>query len=118
MYAPLYNRLCGWLFFALGMIGLTTGRLGDYMKFHLPESIACVTIGVLGMLAARASRRGSVLACLLLGVLLLTYGMLGFFRPMWLPGGAEPLDNALRVVAGIWGIYTGVADVRRWIQAE
>lgn len=114
MYASLYNRLCGWLFFALGMIGLTTGNIGDYLKVTGPESTAYIALGIIGMLAARSRRREAGVICFVLGLTLLSSGLFGFFWPVSFLGFSEPAECALRTVAGCWGLYVAVSDLLTW----
>jgi 4-amino-4-deoxy-L-arabinose transferase-like glycosyltransferase len=114
MYAPIYNRLCGWAFFTLGIIGFTAGHLGTYIRFSVPESALCTTVGLLGMVAARLRRRDAAVFALLFGVGLFAIGLAGLIWPVSWFGTSEPLENAVRLVAGLWGMYSAVTDVLAW----
>jgi hypothetical protein len=118
MYASLYNRLCGWLFFTLGLIGLTSGRIGDYLKMTTTESTLYILVGVLGMFSARIRRREAGVACGALGLVLLAAGLIGFIWPESFLGYSEPAEAVLRTVAGCWGIYVVVSDLLNWAHAE
>jgi hypothetical protein len=114
MYAPIYNRLCGWTFFALGVIGFTVGKLETYIRFSMPESCLYTSIGLLGMVTARLRRRDATVFALLLGIGLFIFGLAGFIWPVSRLGTSEPLESAMRLVAGLWGMYSAVTDVLAW----
>jgi hypothetical protein len=42
------------------------------------------------------------------------WGIAGFVWPVTWMGMSEPLENALRLVAGLWGMYASVNDVLAW----
>lgn len=117
MYSPLYNRLSGWLFFALGIIGLTAGRIGDYLKVTGLESTLYISIGVIGMFAARIRIREAGVTCFILGFSLLVSGLIGIFWPDSFLGFSEPAESAIRTIAGCWGIYAAVSDLLTWVHA-
>ncbi|MCL6446427.1 MAG: hypothetical protein K6T83_23775 [Alicyclobacillus sp.] len=114
MYAPLYCRLCGWLFTAFGLAGLIWGRLGQLLHFRVEDAAIYLVLGIIGMGAARSRHRNAVLASLFCGLLLLAWGMAGMAWPDFRVIGGEPLENAIRVVAGFWGLYVSVQDVLTW----
>lgn len=115
MYSPLYNRLTGWLFFSLGIIGVTFGRLGSYAQLSLSESLLLLAFGLWGMGAARSRTRNAVLSAFLIGGLSLVWGVLGAVpsTSAWL-GSTEPFETALRFVLGLWGLYVAIQDVILW----
>ncbi|GMA51731.1 hypothetical protein GCM10025857_30880 [Alicyclobacillus contaminans] len=114
MYCPIFNRICGWLYFALGMVGFTSGRLGNYIHVSLAEAIAYTALGVFGMIAARLRWRDATMASVLYGILLLLWGFAGFAWPNWPYAQADPLEAMLRVLSGLWGMYCTVTDVLSW----
>lgn len=114
MYTPLYNRLCGWLFFALGTIGFAIGHVGSYIRVSLAESILYLCLGFIGMAGARLRHRDCSLVCVQLGLGLFLWGIAGFVWPRSVIGSSEPLESAIRVVAGLWGMYAAVTDVLDW----
>lgn len=115
MYSPLYNRLTGWLFFTLGIIGITLRHLGSYAQFSLNESLLLMGLGLLGMAAARSRTRNAVLSAGVIGILSLAWGVLGTMptTSIWL-GSTEPLETAFRFVLGLWGLYVATQDVILW----
>jgi hypothetical protein len=114
MYAPVYNRLCGWTFFTMGIIGFTVGKLGTYIRFSMPESILYIAIGLFGMITARVRHRDATVFAMLLGIGLFLFGVAGFIWPTSRLGTSEPLESAVRLVAGLWGMYSAVTDVLAW----
>ncbi|WP_067934591.1 hypothetical protein [Alicyclobacillus kakegawensis] len=114
MYARVYDRLVGWLCLASAAVGWLSGRIGDYMHIWPLESCILLGIGVLALLGARARLRYTVAVALVLGLALFLWGVTGSVHPH-LPGAtAEPLECALRIVAGAWGVYTAVEDTLSW----
>ncbi|OFW76549.1 MAG: hypothetical protein A2201_11455 [Alicyclobacillus sp. RIFOXYA1_FULL_53_8] len=118
MYSRLFSRLSGWLFFTLGLIGLTMGHLGTYAKFSGPETGLSLALGLLGMWAARSRMRSSVLGAWSIGLTCMVWGILGLFMPSSWLGTTQPLENAVRVVVGVWGLYVSVQDVMTWRNSE
>jgi len=114
MYTPIFNRLCGWLFFALGLVGFTTGSVENYIRVSTFEGIAYTAIGLLGMVTARLRHRDATFFSLLFGLMLFGWGVAGFVWPVTWMGTSEPLENAVRLVAGLWGMYASVNDVLAW----
>lgn len=114
MFSPLYNRLCGWLFFILGVLGLWTGQVGDYARMSPVDSFLSVALGLLGMAGARSRTRYAVTSALGLGFLLFMWGVWGLtVKNSWL-GSSEPAETALHLVCGAWGMYLSVQDVLQW----
>ena len=114
MYTSLFNRLCGWLLIALGTIGLLAGGIGDYMQMSGLESDVFLGLGVLAVMGARSRFRYAFPTAFLLAAVLLAWGILGIAQPQTILGYAEPLDNAVRCLAGIWGLYTVFHDFVLW----
>lgn len=114
MYSPLFDRLSGWLFFTLGLIGITMGRLGTYAKLSGPETVLSLALGLLGMWAARSRMRSSVLGALSIGFFCIVWGIWGLVFPSGWLGTTQPVENAIRVVVGAWGTYVAVQDVMTW----
>lgn len=115
VYATLYNRLCGWLLVATGALGLFFGQLGDYARFTTAESCGHLGLGFLSLLAARSGRRRyAASGALGVGLSLFFWGISGLTWPNTPWWTSEPVDNALRLVAGIWGMYIAVQEVQDW----
>ncbi|MCL6487354.1 MAG: hypothetical protein K6T76_00230 [Alicyclobacillus mali] len=114
VYAMYYNRLTGWLWFALGALGLTRAPTGDYIHLTTPETGIALAAGCLGMLGARVTRRNQVVVC---GILLLVY-------VAWLWLGASPrfnrwmsttpLESVLRLLEALWALYCLAAELWGW----
>jgi hypothetical protein len=115
--APLYNRILGWIFFALGVIGLLYGHIGEYIRQTLLESLLHIGIGLFAMAAARTRLRYAVVAALMLGISCFIWGMWGAAWPASILGTSEPLEVLLRLLAGAWGMYVSVQDVLEWRRA-
>ncbi|WP_067927922.1 hypothetical protein [Alicyclobacillus shizuokensis] len=114
MYARVYNRLVGWLCLAAAAVGWLFGHIGDYMHILPLESCILLGFGVLALLGARSRLRYTVAVALVLGIALFLWGVDGSFQSH-LPGAtAEPLECALRIIAGAWGVYTAVEDTLSW----
>jgi len=113
MFARVYNRIVGWLFVALGIVGLTVSHIGEYMFFTRTEALSCLAIGIVSTTMARQRHRYSAAGALLLGVVLFVFGFAGLTMPTTF-GGVEPLECVLRLVAGAWGIYVSIHDVLLW----
>lgn len=115
MYAKLTCRLIGWIYLCLGGIGFFNGKLGEYMIFTRPESITNLLIGVFAVMLSRRRTRYAVAGSFLLGLILCTGGFCGLYLShlYWI-GTAEPLDSALRFVAGLWGLYSAISDIILW----
>jgi hypothetical protein len=116
VYAQIYDRLCGWLFAALGAAGFACGGVPGYIHLSRADSAVYVIIGWLLVAAARFRHRTAVLAAVWMGVLLFLWGVLGLTGSTvrYGLGSAEPLECALHLVAGAWGMYIAVQDVLDW----
>ena len=44
MYSPLYDRLTGWLFFFLGLVGIVIGHLGNYAQISQGEGLLLLVL--------------------------------------------------------------------------
>lgn len=117
MYASTYDRLLGWLFTALGIAGLVTNHIGSYLTLSRPETGLNLFIGVVAMACARSRLRISTLCAMLIGILLFLWGIWGLAWPASFVGTAEPLEIAVHIVAGLWGMYVSVHDVNQWRHA-
>ena len=117
MYSPLYDRLTGWLFFFLGLVGIVIGHLGNYAQISQGEGLLLLILGLLGMLAARSRTRSAVLVAFIIGLFCFFWGVLGVsYSNYWL-GSTDPFETALRFVCGAWGLYVAVQDVFVWRNA-
>jgi len=117
MWTPLYNRLCGWFFLALGVVGLCGGQIKPYLQFSGYESWMNLSLGLIAMTAARLRLRYSVAIGFLVAFLLLTWGLLGLFADNTLRLHTEPLDTLFRFLGALWGIYVTLQDITRWRKA-
>lgn len=107
-------RILGWLFFALGGTGLTTGHVGTYLQFTQAEAYITMSLGVISILAARQRRRVAAVIALVTGLIYLTWGIAGVFLSHPVLGTSEPLDTLVRELAAIWGIGTAVHEAMLW----
>lgn len=114
VYARLFNRLTGWLYFVTGMAGLFTTHWGSYMRFSPSETALHIALGLLAMSAARGRLRGAAVGALWIGLCSLLWGIWGLAWPISVLGGAEPVENAVHFVIGLWGLYVAVHDVSEW----
>ncbi|MBX5437578.1 MAG: hypothetical protein IRZ33_10235 [Alicyclobacillaceae bacterium] len=122
MYAPVYDRLCGWLLLILGVSGFVWGHLGQWMELQPVESALSAALGLTALSGARARRRSAALTALVVGLALFLWGLAGVLSPgqMWLRGLGEtqPLESLLRFLGGAWGLYVAVQDVVTWRKAS
>ncbi len=114
MYARSYDRIVGWLFFAVGIAGLFVHHLATYAVLTGPETIMNLMVGLAGMSAARRRTRTSTVSATLIGVGLLLWGIWGLAWPQSVLGTAEPLEVVVHIVCGLWGMYVAVHDVNEW----
>ncbi|QQE77655.1 hypothetical protein [Alicyclobacillus sp. SO9] len=114
MYAVHYDRLCGWIFLFFSIAGFSFGHVGEYMQLSLVEDTVFLILGVLLIVSARSRYRYAVAAAFSLGLLCTVWGLWGTISPASVPGSADPLENAVRVVLGAWGVYTSAQDIRAW----
>lgn len=117
MYSPLYDRLTGWLFFFLGLVGIVIGHLGNYAQISQGEGLLLLVLGLLGMFAARSRKRSAVLVALIIGVLCLLWGVLGLSSTSYWLGSTDPFETALRFICSVWGLYVAVQDIIVWRNA-
>ena len=116
MYTHLYNRLCGWLYVVLALTGLTAGHVGDYIHVSQAESVLYLCVGIFAMTAARFRHRDATLVAVVLGLGLFGWGIVGLAWPTNGLGTSDPLESALHLVAGAWGMYAAVTDTLAWRQ--
>lgn len=114
MYARTYDRIIGWLFFAVGTAGLFVHELGTYAVLTAPETVINLAVGLAGMAAARRRTRTCTVAATLAGAGLLLWGIWGLAWPRSVLGTAEPLEVVVHIVCGLWGMYVSVHDVNEW----
>lgn len=114
MYAPLYNRLSGWVFVGSGLCGVFVSRFADYFHFSSAETILNLCIGMAALMGARSRERYAVLAAVSCGLFLFVWGIWGIAWPTSAFGTAEPLETLIRLLAGAWGMYVAVQDVLVW----
>ncbi|GGJ01978.1 hypothetical protein GCM10010885_09030 [Alicyclobacillus cellulosilyticus] len=116
MYSVLYDRICGWLCVAAAVTGWVWGGVSHFMAITPAERLIYAAAGSLMILAARGRPRYAVLCALWLGMGIFLWGLAGLaglnangvFRT------TEPLENALRFVAGGWGMVAAVEDALAW----
>ncbi len=114
-----YARVTGWLYFALGVLGLFTDHL--WHMFHVGGNMMYMhfIIGIIGITAARyGSIRQTRLYAITVGLLLLTWGAVGTLSPAWLDPYPLPLENALHVITGIWGFYGIGNSMMNWVRKK
>lgn len=114
MYASTFDRLVGWLLFAVGITGLFTQGIGAYVALSPWDTGIYLALGLLGMAGARSRLRVATLTAMVIGVFLLLWGLWGLAWPVSVIGTAEPLETMVHVVGGLWGIYVSVHDVNQW----
>lgn len=114
MYVRTFDRWVGWMYFAVGVIGLFVNHIGSYAALSSVETVINLSIGLSAMAAARSRHRTGVLTALMLGVALLFWGIFGMAWPQSILGTAEPLKTVIRIVTGLWGMYVAVHDVNEW----
>ncbi|MDQ0189232.1 hypothetical protein JI721_11845 [Alicyclobacillus cycloheptanicus] len=117
MYTTAYDRLAGWVFFALGIVGVFTDHIGSYILLSPWETGLYLGLGLLGMAAARSRHRVAALGALALGMVTFMWGIWDMAWPVSFLGTAEPLETVIHIVAGLWGMYVAVHDVNVWRQA-
>lgn len=78
------------------------------------ENVTNATIGVIALFAARRRKRIATSIAMILGLVCFAWGLLGTCGVRLPIGLAEPLENLIRTVAGMWGIYVASHDVLRW----
>jgi hypothetical protein len=116
MYTLLYNRLTGWLWFAIGVWSLFSPNIGDYIQLAKPETVIALGLGLLGMLGARSAHRNQVITCGILtisNVLLLSLSGAPFAPTVFAP---TPFEGMLQFLCVLWGCYCLVQQLRIWIQ--
>lgn len=116
MYARVYDRLCGWVFVALGVCGLALGGIPGYIVLERADAWLHVILGAVMVAAARSRHRTAVLCAVWAGLGLFVWGVIGLTGsgPRYGLGVAEPLECAVHLVAGAWGMYIAVQDVLDW----
>jgi hypothetical protein len=116
VYARLYDRLCGWLLVGLGIAGFACGGVPGYIRLETVEAWIHVAMGLILVGAGRSRHRNAVLASVWVGALLFLWGILGLSGSTlrYGLGHAEPLEGAVHLVAGAWGMYIAVQDVLDW----
>ncbi len=114
MFCALYNRLCGWILILTAAIGFLFGHIGEYLALSRPENVICLCLGVVAVWGARVRQRYAFLIATLLGCLVFLWGIWGMFWPGVVIGSAEPLENAIRIVLGAWGLYVALQDFTIW----
>jgi hypothetical protein len=111
MFCTLYNRLCGWVLIALASVGFLFGHIGDYLELSHGENVLCLCLGVIAVWGARVRQRYAFMLTVLVGFFMFLWGIWGMFWPGIVVGSAEPLENAIRIVLGAWGIYVSLQDI-------
>jgi hypothetical protein len=118
VYAAIYNRLCGWSLLGIAIIGYTVGHLGDYVDISASERHVVLALGIISILGARCRPRYSTPIAMFLGLILAVWGLWGILSPSTIIGYAEPLESAIRIVAGGWGCYVAIQDFFTWRQSS
>lgn len=114
MYAVHYDRLCGWIFIFFAIAGFSFGHVGEYMQLSPVENTLFLVLGLLFIASARSRYRYAVTVAFFLGVLVTAWAVWGTISPASVPGSADPLENAVRLVLGVWGLYTAIQDILTW----
>lgn len=114
MFCTLYNRLCGWILVALSVVGFLFGHIGAYLVLSYGENILCLCLGISAVWGARVRQRYAFIVTAVIGCFLLIWGIWGMFWPGLVIGSSEPLENAIRIVLGAWGVYISLQDLLAW----
>ncbi len=114
MYSIVYNRLLGWTFAVLAMMGWWFHSIGDYIALTHTENLVNSGFAVVFLFFARQRMRYASATALALGLLFLAWAICGMAGIPLPTGTADPLENALRFVAGSWGVYVALHDVAAW----
>lgn len=99
---------------SIAVIGFCVHRISDYAELSTIENWILLAVGVAGILAARSRLRYATSSALLIGLWLFGWGLWGLAIPNSWIGSAQPLENAIRLVSGLWGMYVSVHDVLAW----
>ncbi|MCL6517403.1 hypothetical protein [Alicyclobacillus sp.] len=110
-----YDRLTGWVCLALGVAGWSNRLFSAYMDMTRTEAIIWLCLGVLGVLGARSRRREALFTCCLLWITCLVWTIWGWTARVPWPGTVEPAEHLVRILIFIWGLYTSVQTVLRWL---
>lgn len=115
MYVLLYNRLTGWLWFAVGIWGVFAQNIGDYILLTRPETYVSIALGLLGMFGARVQLRNQVIICASLTLINLIILVLASAPVGKTLVGPTPLEGVFRFLCTLWGGYCLYNEVRFWI---
>jgi hypothetical protein len=115
MYALLYNRLTGWLWFFIGIWSLFSRNMGDYILITRPETYISIAMGLLGMFGARVKLRNQVIICSSVTVMNLILLLLASSPLGQLIVSPTPLEGVLRFLCSVWGFYCLYNELRTWI---
>ena len=115
MYVLLYNRLTGWLWFAIGIWGMFSQNIGDYILVTRPEMYVSIALGLLGMFGARVQLRNQVIICTSLTLINLIILVLTSSPTGKALVGPTPLEGVFRFLCTLWGVYCLYNEVRFWI---
>lgn len=115
MYVALYNRLTGWLWFAIGLWSLFSPNIGDYIDIARPETYLSLGLGLIGMYGARGGRlRNQAIVCGTLTVVNLACLVLIGTPMADVIFSPTPLEGVFRFLCVLWGIYCLYNEIRLW----
>lgn len=114
MYSIIYNRLLGWTFVVLSVMGWWFHGILDYIALSHTENLVDSGFAVLFLFFARQRMRYASAMALVFGLTFLAWAICGMAGVVLPTGTPDPLENALRLVVGVWGLYVSMQDVARW----